>query len=296
MLRRTDFPTGDFLSRSPGAALDAKRRRRGVGRRIVPAVGRRSLGRLTLRAALGSLGLALALGVVIGRLTLSGGAGPPTEVRITGAGHLGDLPAGLLLGAAGISADPEAIRERFLAAGVSEEVRVERALSGGIRVEVREKQAVALLDSDPPQALSGDGTVLGPATPADFAWAGAPDLVVVRGLPEGPDFPRAAALSGRLAAALRSRPELDRLVSELSVAGGPHRIELVLRPGALRVLLSEETFLDRFELVAGLIPELTERWPGLSRIDARVPDRLLLRKTPPEGSDSIAEPEGGTPS
>lgn len=291
-----DFPMGDFLSESPRAALDPRRRPEGAGRRIVPPPPRRNLPRLTLRAGLGSLGLALALGIAFGRLTLSGGSGPPTEVRITGAGHLGNFPAGPLLASPGPLTDPEAIRDRFLAAGVSEEVRVERALSGGIRVEVIEKRAVALLDSDPPQALSEDGTVLGTATTADFAFAGVPDLLVVRGLPEGPAFPEAAARSGRLAAALRSRPDLDRLVSELRVEAGPHRIELVLRPGALRVLLTEEGFLERFELVAGLIPELRTRWPGLSRIDARVPDRLLLRTGPPDGSDSTTEREGGTTS
>lgn len=264
------LPPADYLSGS--------RRARDPRRRIPPR--RRDGSRLLFRAGLGSLGLALALGIALGRL--SRGAANEAEVTIRGAGHLGSLSVGSF-------ANPEAIRERVLAAGIADEVRVERELAGVLRVEVAEKRAVALLDRDPPQALAADGTVLGAATAADFDWAGAPDLVVVRGLPEGAES--AAALSGRLAAALRSRPDLDRLVSELSVGGGPLRVELVLRSRAIRVLLTEDGFLDQLGIVAGLLPELRTRWPGLTRIDARVPDRLLVRTGP-----APPDPEGGTTS
>ena len=252
------------------------------GRRVVtPKRPRRDRTGLVLRAGLGSLGLALAFGIACGRLTRSRSAGPP-EVRIGGAGHLGAFPAGVLLGSGGLFTDAAAIRDRFLATGISEEVLVERDLRGRIRVEVLEKRAVALLAGEPLLALAGDGTVLGPATVADFVWAGAPDLVVVRGLsPTSAGFAARAALAGRLAAALRSRPELDRLVSELRLEGGPLRVELVLRAPRLTVLLTENGFLERFGLVAGLLPDLSARWSGLRRIDARVPDRLLLRSEPP---------------
>ena len=249
-----------------------------------PAV---ALPRLAFRIVIGSVGLALAVGIGVGRLTAFEGASVasahrPTEVRVQGAGHLDALYREMALGTHGLLADARAIRDRLLATGVPQDVSVARLLPGGVLVEVEEKRAVALLDGEPPRALAGDGTVLGPATAADFTWAGVADLVLVQGVPEaGADVETDAALAGRLAKALRTRPDLDRLVSEFDVSEGPFRVRLVLRSSARTVLLTEENFLKGLELVARLLPDLVVRWPGLSRIDARVPDRLLVRSDPP---------------
>ncbi len=240
-------------------------------------------------ATLGSLALALVLGIAIGRGAAGGRARP--EVLISGAGHLAAGLAEALLGSGGFSTDPKEIRHRLLATGIPETVFVERALFAIPRVEVREKRAVALLSGDPPEALAGDGTVLGPATVADFRWAGARDLPVIRGAGRGgPDFARRTALAARLAAALQTRPELDALVSELLVDAGPLRVGVVLRVPELTILLTESHFLERFEFVAGLLPDLLGSWPGTERIDARIPDRLLLRPAPRPLSPPLRAP------
>ena len=280
----------------PRAAPEAGHRPVDPAPRLVaprrPAV---ALPRLVFRIVIGSVGLALAVGICVGRLTAFEGATVasvhgPTEVRIQGAGHLDALSREAALGMHGLLADARTIRDRFLATGVPQDVSVERLLPGGVLVEVEEKRAVALLDGDPPRALAGDGTVLGPATAADFTWAGVADLVLVRRPPGADaDFETDAALAGRLGEALRTRPDLDRLVSELDVSEGPFRVRLVLRSSARTVLLTEENFLKGLELVTRLLPDLVVRWPGLSRIDARVPDRLLVRSDPPR----IPEQPGG---
>ena len=269
-------------------------------RLVAPPAPRTPLPRLALRIAVGSIGLALAVGVAVGRLTALEGVSPVSEraqpeLRIRGAGHLNALSDPEVLGTGGLLADAAAIRERLLATGVPKKVSVERALTGGVLVDIEEKRAVALLDWEPPAALAEDGTVLGPATVADLAWAGAADLVLVRGADRSHrDFAARASLAGRLAAALSRRPELDRLVSELDVSGGPYRLRVVFRSPALPVLLTERGFLEGLERTAGLLPDLVERWPGISRVDARVPDRFLLRTGPLDAApQQPAHPVGG---
>lgn len=285
------------------ARAAAERRQRLVDpalRLVAPKAPRTPLPKLVLRTVIGSLGLALAVGIAVGRLTAAGDAGPapaigPTELRIRGAGHLENLPAAARLGSGGLLTDAEAIREQLLATGVPVAVSVERLLPGGVLIDVEEKRAVALLDGDPPQALAGDGTVLGPATAADFDWAGAADLVLIRGVvPAAPDLADRAVLAGRVAADLSTRPDVDGLVSELDVSGGPFRLEVTLRSPRLPILLTERGFLAGLDRVAALTPDLMERWPGLIRIDARVPDRLLVRAEPAEAApESQARPVGG---
>jgi hypothetical protein len=260
---------------------------------------RTPLPRLVVRIAVGSVGLALAAGVVVGWMTdASAGGAPgdgPAEVRIRGAGHLGAPSNAAAFEPGGPLADAAAMRERLLATGIPRQVSVERLLSGSVLVDVEEKRAVALLDWEPPVAVAEDGTVLGPATVADFAWADAADLVLVRGAERSDaDFAVRASLAGRLAAALLGRPELDRLVSELDVSGGPYRVQVILRSPSLPVLLSERDFLGGLERVVGFLPDLVEHWPGLTRVDARVRDRFLVRSEPAEATEEVpAHPGGG---
>ncbi len=255
-------------------------------RLVAPPVPRTPLPRLVVRIAVGSIGLSLAIGVVVGRMTAVESARPvsetaPTELRIRGAGHLAALPGLEISGSGNLLADAAEIRSRLLATGLLEHASVERMLPGNLVVDVEEKRAVAFLDWEPPAALAADGTVLGPATAADLVWAGAPDLVLVRGAgPAGVDVGARAALAGRLGTALRGRPDLDRRVSEVDVSGGPYRLRVVLRSPPLPVLLTERDFVEGLDRVARHLPDLIERWPDLVRVDARVPDRFLVRTQP----------------
>ena len=119
--------------------------------------------------------------------------------------------------------------------------------------------------------------------------------MIVRGATrKDADFAGRAALAGRLAEALSRRPELDRLVSEVDVSGGRYRVQVIFRSPAIPVLLREESFLEGLERVAGHLPDLVERWPGLARVDARVPDRFLVRTEPAAVlEEPPAPPEGG---
>ena len=154
----------------------------------------------------------------------------------------------------------------------------------------------------PPLAIAGDGALLGPATAADLDWAGAADLPIVRGAdPASPDFAERARTAGRLAAALAAEPALDRRVSELGVAAAPALVSVLLRdPPGITVLAAAEPdaagsgspgFTASLRAAAAVAPDLLDRWPDLTRIDARIPDRLLLRRGGPPPPPTPA-PEG----
>ena len=55
---------------------------------------------------------------------------------------------------------------------------------------------------------------------------------------------------------------------------------MILRSPRLAVLLTERDFVAGLDRVIGLVPDLVERWPDLSRVDGRIPDRLLVRSAP----------------
>lgn len=287
--------------------------------------GRRVSGgaRFALRAGIGSLGLAFFVGVFTGR-RLSGVEDSLFSVEFRGPGRL-DADASALR--AGFFADPEGIRRRLgerlgpAAAAAVGRVEVLRTPEGGVEVVVEEKRAAAILlagglgdapadgappegpGGGPPLALAGDGALLGPATAADLDWAGADDLPVVRGAdPASPDFAERARIAGGLAEALAGEPALDRRVSELGVAGAPALVSVLLRdPPGLTVLAAAEpdaagsgapAFTASLRAAAASAPSLLERWPDLTRIDARIPDRLLLRRGGPPPPPPPA-PEGG---
>ena len=298
----------------PEAALLA----RGGGRRafrygpriVVPRRGKgasRSGLRLLLRAGSGSLGAALFLGIFLGR-ALSGPDDTLVSVEFRGPGRLDPASAPPL--EPGFFTDPEHLHRQLAAAGPVGQVSVLGTGAGGARVVVEEKRAVAILLADapaengetaaadpalpgpgggPPLAIAADGSLLGPATAADFAWAGAADLPVIRGAdPAAPDFAARAEIAGRLAAALAAAPDLDRRVSELRVAAAPARIEAVLRdpPGLVLVAAAAPdaagsgsvAFTESLRRATSLLPDLLARWPDLDQLDARLPDRLLARR------------------
>ena len=242
----------------PPADQEARRRTADREPRLVaPPAPRTPLPRLVARVAVGSMGLALAAGVVVGRLTTAQAAGAapetvPVDVRIRGAVHLDRSAGAGILEPAGLLADAAAIREQLLATGIPERVSVERSVARRNPGGRRGKTGGGAPRLGAPAALAGDGTVLGPATAADFALAGAADLVLIRGADRGhADLERRAVLAGRLAAALSRRPELDRLVSEVDVSGGPYRVQVILRSPALPILLTERGFLEAWSASPG---------------------------------------------
>ena len=80
------------------------------------------------------------------------------------------------------------------------------------------------------------------------------------------------------------------------MSGGPYRVQVILRSPAVPILLTERDFAEGLARAAVLLPALVERWPGLSRVDARVPDRLLVRSEPPAVPEELAERRvGGAP-
>ena len=227
------------------------------------------------------------------------------EIAIHGPGRLAPGEVRALLGSPPVT-DAVTVRSRLLSTGLLAEVVAEGSAFGRLRVRATEKRAVALVDADPPLALAADGTVLGRATAADLDWSEATDLPVVQGVfaADGtasrsgswapPEAGGALRLASRLAGELRRRPRLDRLVSEIRVDRGPLEVIAVTRPGGLEVLLTRDRFLAGLEVVAGVLPALTARWPDLAGIDARAPDRLFLTEAQPAPAETRPDEQGGS--
>ncbi len=279
---------------APPRELDRLLETRGRGRPrlVLPPPPARNAVAGVVWITVGCLPFVFLLGIIIARLL--GGAGPP-QFDITGAGRLArEFAASGSFGAA--AKDARALLKRLEATGLLERGHVRRPLLGPAEIVVLEKTAVALLPTVPPLALGSDGTVLGPASPADAARAGVADLPVVRcGDPEAPGFSGCARLSARLAAILLSRPDLDRFVSELDASAGALRVAVTLRPWPVTLLVTEERFEEGLEATFGHLPDLLLHWSDLFEVDARVADRLLLRLTP-DGPGPVVPTGGGVTS
>jgi len=217
------------------------------------------------------------LGIAAARIFFGEGA---PRIVITGAGHLHrDLQNPEFLGNA--AGNATAILARLEASGLLASGKARQPLFGPPQVMAVENPATAVVLSGRPFALAADGSLLGPATPADAARAGVADLPVVRcGDPAAPGFPGCAQIGARLAATLLGHPELDRFVSEVDGSAGPVRVTVVLRPWPVSVVLTEERFAEELGTALRHIPDLLARWPNLEEVDARVGDRLLLRLAP----------------
>lgn len=107
------------------------------------------------------------------------------------------------------------------------------------------------------------------------------DLPVVDGLGAGPAEAGAAldrdrmALAARLLAAVESRPDLARRISQVDVSD-PRDAVVTLERDPVLVRLGEEQFVERLQSYLELAPSLLEQVPDIESVDLRFGERVYV--------------------
>jgi cell division protein FtsQ len=171
-----------------------------------------------------------------------------------------------------VTIDPPAVRRRIMALGWVREATVERRFPDIVLVRIEERSPLALWQRDAKLlVVDRDGDIVGGAAPKDFARL--PIIV-------GDDAPAHAA---NLLTVVAAQPILSsRVRSAVRVGGRRWNVRL---DNGIDVRLPENGVaeawrrLAEFERRHGLLDR------GITAVDLRLPDRLVVRRAPAERSD-----------
>lgn len=200
-----------------------------------------------------------------------------------------------------LEADLTSHRERLLTSGWVKSVTLRRRLPSTVEVIVEEREPVGLVRVAGSLYLIDDtGTVIDEYGPGqtDFslpivdglapraAWSGpAPEHSRLAGLSVRPGAPQAdgaaaraerARLVGRLADALRTRPDLSERVSQIDVADA-HDAVVLLNDDPALLHLGDGQFVERLDRYLELAPTLHARVPEIDYVDLRFERRVYVR-------------------
>lgn len=200
-----------------------------------------------------------------------------------------------------LEADLTSHRERLLTSGWVKSVTLRRRLPSTVEVIVEEREPVGLVRVAGSLYLIDDtGTVIDEYGPGqtDFslpivdglapraAWSGpVPEHSRLAGLSVRPGAPQAdgaatraerARLVGRLAAALRTRPDLSERVSQIDVADA-HDAVVLLNDDPALLHLGDGQFVERLDRYLELAPTLHARVPEIDYVDLRFERRVYVR-------------------
>lgn len=182
-----------------------------------------------------------------------------------------------LPGANLVATDLEAWRERLLASKWVREASLRRSLPSTIEVVVSERQPIGIgrLGSEL-YLVDERGSVIDRYGPG---YAGL-DLPIIDGLtassaaPGGEDA--RARLAARLMAAVRSRPELAKRVSQIDVRD-LHNAAVILNGDPAVIYVGEDRFLPRLESYLELASAVRERVAEIDSVDLRFDERIYVR-------------------
>lgn len=170
-------------------------------------------------------------------------------------------------------------QQRLLASPWVEEATLRRMLPSRIDIAISERRPIGiarLLRSL--YLIDARGIVIDEYGPiyADY------DLPIIDGLGGRPgqsvsavDEPR-AQLAARVVAALESRPDLAKLVSQIDVSD-EHDAVVMLQGETVMLRLGDREFADRIQQYRDLAPALRERVAEIDYVDLRFGERLYVR-------------------
>jgi cell division protein FtsQ len=170
-------------------------------------------------------------------------------------------------------------RDRLLSQPWVAEATLRRILPGTVDIVVRERRPMAIARIASRLFLvDASGVVIDEYGPmyADI------DLPIVDGLGSepslgGPAVDQARAqLTGRLLAALATRPELAARVSQIEVADA-RNAEVMLEGDTALLRLGDRDFVERIQFYIDLAPALRERVLDIDYVDLRFDERLYVR-------------------
>jgi cell division protein FtsQ len=178
-----------------------------------------------------------------------------------------------------LTVDLDEWQQRLLASPWVEEARVRRILPSRIDVQVHERRPIGLSRlAGALYLVDARGVVIDEYGPnyADL------DLPLIDGLAAAPSEATSAVdeararLAARVIAALESRPDLARRVSQIDVSDA-HDAVVILEGDTVMLRLGEENFADRIQEYLDLAPTLRERVADIDYVDLRFDERLYVR-------------------
>jgi cell division protein FtsQ len=169
--------------------------------------------------------------------------------------------------------------ERLLASPWVEAAELRRILPSRVDVEIRERRPIGIGRlAGSLYLVDGLGVVIDEYGPkyAEF------DLPIIDGLAARPPAGASAVdeerarLAARVMAALGTRPDLARMVSQIDVTDA-HDAVVILEGDTVMLRLGEQDFTDRIQEYLDLGPALRERVAEIDYVDLRFDDRLYVR-------------------
>jgi cell division protein FtsQ len=216
-------------------------------------------------------------------LVLSAEALLITKMTVTGNVRMskGEVVALLdgLRGQSMVTADLEGWRQKLLTSPWVGDAAIRRVLPGTIAVAISERQpmGIARLRGDL-YLVDEDGTIVDQFGP-NYAEL---DLPIIDGLASAPadsgtlvDEGR-AALAARLLAAVQTRPDLAKRISQVDVSD-PRDAVVILKDDTALVRLGDDEFVERLQSYLDLAPTLRERVDGIDYVDLRFDERVYVK-------------------
>jgi cell division protein FtsQ len=259
---------------------------------VTPARKPRLLGLSWRKAGRVALALAVLLfaGYSVTRAVLTADALTITRITVTGNSRLskGEVVALVdgIRGANMLTVDLDAWRRKLLSSPWVADAAIRRVLPGTVVVAVSERQPMGIgRINDELYLIDDRGGIIDQFGPnyADF------DLPVIDGLAAAPrdngsliDQTR-AALAARVLAALQTRPDLARRVSEIDVSDDRDAV-LILKGDPALVRVGTEQFVERLQSYLDLAPALRERIAAIDSVDLRFDQRVYVRPARTKGN------------
>jgi cell division protein FtsQ len=174
--------------------------------------------------------------------------------------------------------DLEEWRQKLLSSPWVADAAMRRVLPGTVAVAVAERQPVAIGRVGAQLYLLDQSAVVIDEYGPNYAEF---DLPIIDGLASRQAGgllidPPHAALAIRLLAALHTRPDLLKLVSQIDVSE-LRDAAVILENDTALVRLGDEQFTDRLQSYLDLAPALRERVPEIDSVDLRFGERVYVR-------------------
>jgi cell division protein FtsQ len=190
-----------------------------------------------------------------------------------------------------VAVDLEEWRQKLLTSPWVADAAIRRVLPGTVAVMVSERQPMAVGRlGDQLYLLDQRGNVIDEYGP-NYAEL---DLPIVDGLASSGgtaslliDEAR-AALVMRLIAALQTRPDLAKRVSQIDVAD-VHDAVLILKDDTALVRIGEDRFTERLQSYLDLVTVLRARIPDIDYVDLRFDERVYVRPRTAVAKASLAQ-------
>ena len=195
-----------------------------------------------------------------------------------------------LHGTSMVSVDLEGWREKLLASPWVSEATLRRVLPGTVDVLVSERVPLGIGRIGTTLFLIDEaGDVIDEYGPnyQDF------DLPIIDGLAAAPRGglvdPERSALAARLLAALQTRPDLARRVSQIDVSDA-RDAAVIFEGDTTLIRLGDQRFVERLQSYVDIERTLRDRVPDIDYVDLRFDERVYVR---PQGSARAVKVSGG---